>query len=107
MKDYAVIGLPTAEFGRFIRLPDSEGKTYLMFLDDVIRYCLPMIFIGMNYTDYEAYTFKFTKDAEMEIDSDLRTGVLQKYRRGSKAGNGANRSVSSMTKRCRKICCES
>ena len=56
MKDYAVIGLPTAEFGRFIRLPDSEGKTYLMFLDDVIRYCLPMIFIGMNYTDYEAYT---------------------------------------------------
>ena len=49
-------GSPTAEFGRFIRLPDSEGKTYLMFLDDVIRYCLPMIFIGMNYTDYEAYT---------------------------------------------------
>jgi len=37
-----------------------------------------MIFIGMNYTDYEAYTFKFTKDAEMEIDSDLRTGVTPK-----------------------------
>ena len=85
MKDYAVIGLPTAEFGRFIRLPDSEGKTYLMFLDDVIRYCLPMIFIGMNYTDYEAYTFKFTKDAEMEIDSDLRTGVLQKISKGIKS----------------------
>ncbi len=85
MKDYAVIGLPTAEFGRFIRLPDSEGKTHLMFLDDVIRYCLPMIFIGMNYTDYEAYTFKFTKDAEMEIDSDLRTGVLQKISKGIKS----------------------
>lgn len=85
MKDYAVIGLPTTEFGRFIRLPDSEGKTYLMFLDDVIRYCLPMIFIGMNYTDYEAYTFKFTKDAEMEIDSDLRTGVLQKISKGIKS----------------------
>lgn len=40
MKDYAVIGLPTAEFGRFIRLPDSEGKTYLMFLDDVIQLLL-------------------------------------------------------------------
>ena len=64
VRDYAVIELPTNEFGRFIRLPDSDGKTYLMFLDDVIRYCLPMIFIGMNYTDYEAYTFKFTKDAE-------------------------------------------
>ena len=85
VRDYAVIELPTNEFGRFIRLPDSDGKTYLMFLDDVIRYCLPMIFIGMNYTDYEAYTFKFTKDAEMEIDSDLRTGVLQKISKGVKS----------------------
>lgn len=84
-KDYAVIELPTAEFGRFVRLPDNDGKTYLMFIDDVIRYCLPMIFVGMNYTDYEAYTFKFTKDAEMEIDSDLRTGVLQKISKGVKS----------------------
>ena len=84
-KDYAVIELPTGEFGRFIQLPDSEGKTYLMFLDDVIRYCLPMICVGMKYTDYEAYTFKFTKDAEMEIDSDMRTGVLQKISKGVKS----------------------
>lgn len=84
-KDYAVIELPTTDFERFIQLPDFDGKTYLMFLDDVIRYCLPMIFVGMKYTDYEAYTFKFTKDAEMEIDSDLRTGVLQKISKGVKS----------------------
>lgn len=84
-KDYAVIELPTAEFGRFIQLPESDGKTYLMFLDDVVRYCLPLIFVGMKYTDYEAYTFKFTKDAEMEMDSDLRTGVLQKISKGVKS----------------------
>ena len=84
-KDYAVIELPTADLGRFIQLPDVDGKTYLMFLDDVIRYCLPLIFVGMKYTDYEAYTFKFTKDAEMEIDSDLRTGVLQKISKGVKS----------------------
>lgn len=84
-KDYAVIELPTGEFGRFIQLPQTDGNTCLMFLDDVIRYCLPMIFVGMEYTDYEAYTFKFTKDAEMEIDSDLRTGVLQKISKGVKS----------------------
>lgn len=71
--------------GRFTACGIQEGKTYLMFLDDVYCYCLPMIFIGMNYTDYEAYTFKFTKDAEMEIDSDLRTGVLQKISKGIKS----------------------
>lgn len=84
-KDYAIIPLPTGEFGRFLCLPESEGKTCLMFLDDAIRYCLPLIFVGMNYTDYEAYTFKFTKDAEMEMDSDLRTGVLQKISKGVKS----------------------
>lgn len=84
-RDYAVIELPTADFGRFVQLPDWNGKTYLIFLDDLIRYCLPLIFVGMNYTDYEAYTFKFTKDAEMEIDSDLRTGVLQKISKGVKS----------------------
>lgn len=84
-KDHAIIELPVAEFGRFIRLPDADGKICLIFLDDVIRYCLPLIFVGMNYTGYEAYTFKFTKDAEMEIDSDLRTGVLQKISKGVKS----------------------
>lgn len=84
-KDYAVIELPTGDFGRFIQLPDTNGKTYLLFLDDAIRFCLPMIFVGMKYTDYEAYTFKFTKDAEMEIDSDLRTGMLQKISKGVKS----------------------
>lgn len=84
-KDYAIIPLPTGELGRFICLPASEGRIFLMFLDDVIRYCLPLIFVGTNYTDYEAYTFKFTKDAEMEMDSDLRTGVLQKISKGVKS----------------------
>lgn len=70
----------------------------------MIRYCLPMIFVGMKYTDYEAYTFKFTKDAEMEIDSDLRTGVLQKISKVRKAGRKGNRSVSSMTNKFLKTC---
>ena len=84
-KEYAVIDLPTGELGRFIPLPTTEGKTCLMFLDDIIRYCLPIIFAGSGYTDYEAYTFKFTKDAEMEMDSDLRSSVLQKISKGVKS----------------------
>lgn len=84
-KDYAIIPLPVTEYGRFIRLPDVEGEAYLMFMDDLIRYCLPLIFVGMKYTDYEAYTFKFTKDAEMEVESDMRAGVLQKISKAVKS----------------------
>ena len=83
--EYALIELPVTVCGRFIHLPDKEGKSYLMYLDDVIRFCLPMIFSGMDYTHFEAYAFKFTKDAEMEIDNDLRNGMLQKISKGVKS----------------------
>lgn len=83
--DYALIEMPVGEFGRFVRLPDNDGKICLMFLDDVIRYCLPLIFVGMDYEAYEAYTFKFTKDAEMEMDTEIRTGVMDKVSKGVKS----------------------
>lgn len=83
--EYAIIELPVALVGRFIRLPDKDDKSYLMYLDDVIRYCLPLIFSGMDYKYFEAYSFKFTKDAEMEIDNDLRNSILQKISKGVKS----------------------
>lgn len=83
--DYALIELPVQVSGRFVRLPDRDGNKYMMYLDDVIRYCLPFIFGGLGYTHFEAYAFKFTKDAEMEIGNDLRTGVLQKISKGVKS----------------------
>lgn len=83
--DYAFLELPVGICGRFVRLPDSDGKSYLMYVDDVIRYCLPIVFEGLGYTHFEAYAFKFTRDAEMEIDNDLRSGTLQKISKGVKS----------------------
>ena len=83
--DYAFLELPVNICGRFVRLPDSGDKSYLMYLDDVIRCCLPLVFEGLGFEEYEAYAFKFTRDAEMEIDNDLRTGTLQKISKGVKS----------------------
>lgn len=85
MADYAFLELPVNICGRFVQLPDHENKSYLMYLDDVIRCCLPLVFEGLGYDEYEAYAFKFTRDAEMEIDNDLRTGTLQKISKGVKS----------------------
>lgn len=85
ISDYAFLELPINICGRFIRLPDHEEKSYLIYLDDVIRCCLPLVFEGLEYTDFQAYAFKFTRDAEMEIDNDLRTGTLQKISKGVKS----------------------
>lgn len=83
--DYAFLELPVGACGRFVRLPDCDGQRYLMYLDDVVRCCLPLVFEGLGYSRFEAYAFKFTRDAEMEIDNDLRTGTLQKISKGVKS----------------------
>ena len=53
--NYALIAMPDKEVGRFVRLPKSDNKESIMFLDDVIRFCLPMIFVGSDNCTYEAY----------------------------------------------------
>lgn len=81
--DYAYFAIPVK--GRFVRLPDKEGESYIMYIDDIIRCSLDEIFIGCGYTGFEAYAFKFTRDAEMEIDNDRRSGILQKISKGIKS----------------------
>lgn len=88
-KDYAVIEVPVHRLGRFVVLPDTvaDGVTHhnVMFLDDVIRCALPFMFPGTEFNDFEAWSFKITKDAEMELESDIRGGVLQKISKGIKS----------------------
>ena len=79
---YAVIKVPDRVYGRFIRIPQSDGFDNIMYLDDVIRFCLPLIFIGTKSSVYEAYSFKFTKDAEMEVDNDADYGAMEKIALG-------------------------
>lgn len=71
-KDYALLEIPSAVFGRFIEVSsDKPGKKIFMFLDDVIRICLPHIFVGEGFVQFDAYAFKLTKDAEIDIDINL------------------------------------
>ncbi len=79
---YAIIKVPVSAFGRFFRLPASEGYDNIIYLDDVIRFCLPLIFIGTKHSTYEAYSFKFTKDAEMEVDNEGDYGAMEKIALG-------------------------
>lgn len=67
---YAIIKVPDRVYGRWVKIPSSEGYDNIMYLDDVVRYCLPLIFIGFKESNFRAFSFKFTKDAEMELEND-------------------------------------
>jgi polyphosphate kinase len=75
-KKYALIPLPTKIKKRFYQLPKQGGATYMMFIDDVIRCNLDVVFSSFEFNVFEAYTIKMTRDAEIDIDSDVSSNIL-------------------------------
>ncbi len=74
---YAIIEIPNT-INRFVVLPSVNGKQYIMLLDDVIRYHLHSIFNIFDYESVSAHMIKITRDAQLEIDSDLSKSMLEK-----------------------------
>lgn len=74
---YAIMEIPTSSVDRFLILPEQDGKKYFILLDDIIRYCLNEVFARFKYDHYNAYTFKFTRDAELDIDNDVSKSFLE------------------------------
>jgi len=74
---YAVIEIPKT-INRFVELPSNGTKKYIILLDDVIRYNLNKIFTIFDYESIQAHMIKITRDAQLEIDSDLSKSIVEK-----------------------------
>ncbi|MFZ9029089.1 MAG: polyphosphate kinase 1, partial [Crocinitomicaceae bacterium] len=81
-KQFALIKIPTA-FSRFYQMSDGE-KQYIILLDDIIRLNLNSVFSIFNYDHISAYTFKFTRDAELDLDDDISVSFMEKIVRSVK-----------------------
>jgi polyphosphate kinase len=81
---YALIEVPVTAVGRFVILPSKKGATQIILLEDIIRFNLPVIFSYFGYNHFDAYIFKVTKDAELDIDNDISTTFVQKIEKGVK-----------------------
>lgn len=78
---YALIEIPS-EISRFKVLEGKNGRKDIILLDDVIRLHLNDIFTIFNYCCIEAYTFKISRDAELDIDDDISLTVVEKMEKG-------------------------
>jgi polyphosphate kinase len=81
---YSLIEIPSKIVGRFVQLPSADGKHYIILLEDVVRFNLPYIFSYFGYDHFDAHVFKVTKDAEIDIDNDISTTLVQKIESGLK-----------------------
>ena len=74
---YAVIEIPKT-INRFVVLPSNNEKQYIILLDDVIRHNLSNIFNIFDYKSISAHMIKITRDAQLDIDSDLSKSMIEK-----------------------------
>jgi len=81
---YSIIEVPTRFQSRFVILPSPDGEKHILLLEDVIRFNLPEIFSYFGYDQYQSGVFKVTRDAEIDIDNDISTTLIQKIEKGLK-----------------------
>jgi polyphosphate kinase len=74
---YAVIEIPKSE-NRFVVLPSENDNQYIIMLDDVIRLNLKSIFNIFDYESVSAHMIKITRDAQLDIDSDVSKSMIEK-----------------------------
>jgi len=79
---FALILIPS-EFPRFYRIKEAT-KEFVILLDDIIRLNLKNIFSIFQFDKIEAFTFKFTRDAELDLDDDISVSFLEKIEKSLK-----------------------
>ena len=81
---FALVSVPARRLPRFVLIPSRQNEKHIILLEDVIRYCLPQIFSFFGYDVFSAHIIKVTRDAEIDIDNDVATSLMEKIEKGIK-----------------------
>ncbi len=83
-KKYALVEIPLV-LNRFVQLPSARpDESHIILLEDIIRFNLPVIFSYFGYEQYSSHILKVTRDAEIDIDNDIHTSIIQKLEKALK-----------------------
>ncbi len=81
---FALVSVPARRLSRFMILPSKTAEKHIILLEDIIRFCLPHIFSFFGYDTFSSHIIKVTRDAEIDIDNDVSTSLIQKIEKGLK-----------------------
>ncbi|MGD8779993.1 MAG: polyphosphate kinase 1 [Ignavibacteria bacterium] len=84
---YELVQIPSQHLSRFVILPSDKEETRIIFLDDIIKFNLQLVFPG--YKVENSYSVKLTRDAELYIEDEFTGNLLNKIKKGlSKRSTG-------------------
>lgn len=76
----AIVNIPADDISRFYLQEDSSGSNrYIIFLDDIIKENLDKIFNG--YTVKGSFSFKITRDAELDLEDEYDGDLADKIQK--------------------------
>lgn len=73
---YALIQIPSSH-PRF-KILRKEDTHFVILIDDILRLFLRQIFAIFEFDELSAFTFKFTRDAELTLDDDISISMFDK-----------------------------
>lgn len=73
--NYAIVNIPSEKVKRFFTLSSIENMDYVIFLDDIIRENLIYLFPNQEITG--VYSIKINRDAELHLEDEYSSGLLQ------------------------------
>lgn len=66
---YAIVRIPSHHFPRFVEIPERDGRHFIMFLDDIVKMNLDVLFPG--YTIDKVHSFMVSRDADLTIEEEF------------------------------------
>jgi len=79
---YALIEIPST-LPRFYVFQQENSKGIIL-MDDIVRLNLEELFPIFSFDTIEAYTFKFSRDAELNLDDDVSLSFIEKMEKSIK-----------------------
>lgn len=90
---YALVNIPTQRIQRFFQIPQRKGRRGKAFivLENIIRHNLPKVFRGaFDIKTAEAYEFKVTRDAELELGEGIDQSLVDRISKSLKKRRSAD-----------------
>ncbi len=75
----SLVSVPSPPLDRWVDRTDADGRHRILFLDDVVRLCLPSLFPGQHVVG--AWAVKLSRDAELYLEDEFEGDVVAAMRR--------------------------